>query len=94
MEKHSQKANSGGNGRAYRGGEGEEVARQEPTKALYAYDQKFKDVKSFSSGQAPDAIEKAVVEYLQAMEVEPLVHKTKFKMDLEFRNEGQKNIGV
>lgn len=63
MEKRSQKANSGDN-RAYRGAEDEEMPEGEPSKALYAYDRTFKDVKSFSSGQAPDAIEKAIVEYL------------------------------
>jgi hypothetical protein len=50
------------------------------------------DQKSFSSGESPNDIENAIIEYLQNQEVEPKVHASKFKMTFEFHNEGQQGI--
>jgi len=91
MEKHANKPTPSNDGRAYRG-EADEEMPEAPAKTLYAYDYAFKDVKSFSSSKAPGSIEKAIADYLRGMEVEPLIHKSKFKMDLEFPNEGSNNI--
>jgi hypothetical protein len=59
-----------------------------PSKTLYAYDRTFMDQKSFSSGESPNEIENAIIEYLVNQEVEPKVHASKFKMSFEFKNEG------
>lgn len=75
---------------AYRGA-GDEDISDEPVKALYAFDHEFKNVKIFVSNQSPNFIEKAVAGYLQGMEIEPLIHQSKYKMNFEIKYSEEKD---
>lgn len=65
-----------------------------PAKILYTYDHTFKDLKSFSSSLPPHKIEETISAYFQSIGVEPVIHKTKFKMIIKFEEENQIEILV
>ena len=91
LEKHKNDTNkpNHGDGKAYRGAADEEDSQMAPSKALYTYDTSFVNLKHFSSSKGPDTIEKELISYFQNMEVEPLQHESKYKLNLEVPNKDQ-----
>ena len=79
------------NDKVFRGATSEEITSA-PKKALYTFDHSFKKVKYFTSTAHPDTIESAIDSYLQGMEVTPLIHQSKYKMDVEYPNKAYQNI--